>query len=244
MLNKKQVVSAIVFLGCISFSKAQTDISYNPLLELGVTGQNSDQTHVQIGNFKVKGSPYLLDATFVSEFYQKGVAYMSNNAGYNMYYQRLDHIDETKKQLVMFDVTLVDSFILSSAKNNFNKSNKTLTGAKFINGTLINKKYDYFLQVIAKSSKVTIYKKHIVTLGAYGSDISGASGGSSFRKFVFDTQYYIFPNDGATKELEKISFKESKLIAALSKYHNAADLQGLDLSENGENNLKDLLKVL
>ncbi len=231
---KKIILSSFSLLCLQLFSFAQPDFGYNSLLTLNSTGNTEGQVHYPIGNFKVKGSPYLYDMVFSVDFFQKGTNYASKLATFDTYRQLLEHKDEANNQVIGFDVTLIDSFFLTYKKGRYN-FDKT----KFINATLFDTKYKFFAQEIGRTSKITIFKSYKSVLGSYGSGIQAGTGGNPYKQFNLETQYYY--QLAGQKELVKISFKEKAFIKAFESLH---DVSGLFLDGFGENTDRQLAEYM
>jgi hypothetical protein len=238
-MKSKSILYSLILLVCTYTAKAQPllDRGYNFLLAVNSNGNDVGQSHYQVGNYMVKGNPYLFQSTIKVEFFQKGNSYRSNKATFNTYLQELEHNDEATKNVIAFDVTLLDSFYVNPIVDN----NKTVNiGTKFINATYLETSKKFFVEELVKTDKIAIYKQHSCTLAGYGSGIQANAGNNPYREFKQESVYYYYtPTE---KKLTKFTFKESKLTSIIGKYYDVSAGITPTNDQSLESALKDFMR--
>jgi hypothetical protein len=237
MKSKSILYSLLFVVLSINSIAQQVDKNYNFLLALNSGGNDAEQTHYQVGQYMVKGNPYLNKGTLKVEFFQKGNSYRSNKATFNTYHQELEHNDEATKNIIGFDVTLLDSFYVNPIVD----EGKTISvGSKFINATYLESNKKFFAEELVKTDKIAIYKHHSCTLAGYGSGIQAGAGNNPYREFKQESIYYYYvPTE---KKLTKFNFKESKLTSILGKYYDVSAGITPTNDQSLESALKDFMR--
>jgi hypothetical protein len=186
---------------------SQTDMAYNPLLALNISGNDQGQTHRQIGNYKIKGSSYLFNNVFQATVYHNTQIFSGKKATYDTYYQKIENADEAGN-MTAFELSDADSFkVVYVDAENGNNYNKTFIHSSIADSSL---KKPVFLEKLATGPKFSLYKFHTSTLEDYVSSIAQTTG---YKQFKQKTEYYYISPE--TKKLTKLKLTESDLKKAL-----------------------------
>ncbi len=204
----------IFTLSCFLFACSQISIAqlaletgYNPLLAVNYGTNGIEQTHRQIGNYKVKGSSYLFKNVFRITVFKGNATISSNNATYDTYFQKVEIIDSTGKT-IEFRTEDVDSFKVVD----YLDPDKGLINKTFLNPSLADPSKRIFLEKLVAGSKISFYKTYNSTLEDYSSGFAQTIGFKQFRT----TEEYFYSTLTAPNNLIKIKFSDYELNRVLS----------------------------
>ena len=198
--------------GSYNFNSGDPALAYNKYSIL--KGENET---VQIGAFKVIGSPYLLGIKHPANVYgKKGVA-NSVFAGYDTYRQEVEvYLDQSNSSFKK-NFHEIDSFTLLT--------NPETDSLHFVNFFDKGFKEKVFLQVVKDGKKIELLKTFKSELGATSNYVQ-----SDLRQFDLDITYYSY---------DKLEMKFSKLKLSKKdlkqKFPQAKEL----IEAEDDNNLKD-----
>ena len=213
-------------------SRGWTDpaLNHNRLLR----EQLGDGTYIVIGNYKVKGSPYLFGGRHNSDlFSQKEKAY-NIDIRYNTYNQEVEFYSTANSNALVKVVGEVDSFIIKQ-----DVANGITSDMRFIYGPLIgSSEKAYFLQV-ETGTRYTLYKR-------YKADIDYVSENyvqSELRQFELETDYFYY--DAETKNLKKLKMNMHSINKEFKSFHDVSAIVTNDaFVTNPEEMLKRVIQSL
>lgn len=191
----------------------------------------SENAYVVIGNFKVKGTPYLFGERYNGKVYAKEGTVDNVFVSYNTYNQTLE-VFTTKEQEAGIEksVESIDSFRYSppNYENLF-----------FVNGAYLGAKEKAFFQRVAGGSTVQLYKRYKSDLGIVSTNYIQ----SELRQFNLAYDYFYY--DLAKKQLKKLrtdAYSVKKELGPYGAFDAAVD--GDALTINPETALKTIFAAI
>ena len=188
----------IVFVLITHLSSAQTNTvgEFNKFV-----AQNWAGDYIRIGQWKVKGTPYLLGESFPGTLTYKGGAKSDTKILYDLYNQKVgadikNSILESDQVLEEFTITLPEKF----GGNTLLFKNTELFG----NGSLKN-----YFNVLEDGAKTSFLKLFRIKL------ISDPSNMMDKEQKVFEQFYEYYLYNKTNKELSKIKLKEKDIAKQL-----------------------------
>ncbi len=223
-------IPILLLFSCTLF--AQLERSYNPLLTINYSDNTQGQTNRQIGNYKVKGSSYLFNDTFITTVFYNGVFFTGNKATYDTYFQKIENIDNAS-QMSVFNLADVDSFKVFYT----DKETGIIYNKIFINSKMVDSSKNTFLEKVATGAKFSLYKIYTSTLEDYVATYAQTTG---YKQFKQSTEYYYMTPE--VKKLIKIKLTEKDLRKALGSQANS--LFNDSFSENPEYSALNIINTL
>lgn len=192
-------VVSVLFAGTLYSQQASyfdAAQAYNRLLI-----EKSNGSYIQIGNYKVIGTPYLYGEKNGGDLFAKGETAYNIYLSYNSYNQTIEFYSSSnpEKSLVKESYD-VDSFVLKQ------NSNSGITQRiKFFNGTSLGAKDKGFYQLMYNGDKFTLYKKYKSVLAIVSTNYIQ----TELRQFDLNYDYYYFNSE--TKQLKKLKMTNNAL---------------------------------
>jgi len=182
----------------------------------------------QIGNFKVKGTPYLFGGKTKGNMYSKEAKALNIYLSYHTYDQNVGFTSTSNPdQILIKEPGDLDSFtILADGSLGIHNN------ARFVFGSLIGSKEKAYYQEIYSGPKFSIYKKYKSELG-YVSDNYIQS---ELRQFDLLVDYFY---TDAEKKLKKIKPNSSIVI---KEFKAVADLSGVINDDIFTNNAEEAFR--
>ena len=213
-------------------SRGWTDpaLNHNRLLR----EQLGEGTYIVIGNYKVKGSPYLFGGRHNSDlFSQKEKAY-NIDIRYNTYNQEVEFYSTANANPLVKLAGEVDSFTIKQ-----DIANGITSDMRFIYGSLIgSSEKAYFLEV-ETGTRYTLYKR-------YKADIDYVSENyvqSELRQFELESDYFYY--DAETKTLKKLKMNLNSINKEFKSIHDVSAIVTNDaFVANPEEMLKKVIQSL
>jgi hypothetical protein len=179
-----------------TFSQTNTVGEFNRFI-----AQNWSGDYIRIGQYKVKGTPYLLGESFPGTLTYKGGAKSDTKILYDLYNQRAgadvkNSILESEQPVEEFSISLPAKF---GGNTLLFKSSES-----YGNTTLKN-----YFNVLADGSKASFLKIFKIKL------ISDPTNMMDKEQKVFEQYYEYYLYNKATKELGKIKLKEKDIVKQL-----------------------------
>lgn len=194
--------------------------------------QNNSGKYYVVGNYKVKGSPFLFGGG------QKGSLYAKNEYGgdiaisYNSYLQEVE-FDVNSKERVIKELINVDSFILKSDGDIIKED------LKFINAAHIPSDEKCFFQKVSEGQKFNLYKKYSSRLEIVSTNIVQ----SELRQFALKTDYFYL--DKTKKIIKKLKIGKSSLVKQFKELRDLSFyVDDSNLNGDTENVLKEIFRIL
>jgi hypothetical protein len=175
--------------------------------------QSGDGVMRQIGNYKVKGNPYLFGGRNKGDMFSKEAKAYNIYLNYNTYNQELGFYSTSNptEELIKEPGT-VDSFIIQE-----NIELEIHAPVKFVYGELIGSKEKGYYQEIYAGPKYSVYKKYKSELGFVSSNYMQ----SDLRTFDLNVEYVYVDAD---KKMKKI---KPNAYTVIKEFKNVKDLSGL-----------------
>jgi hypothetical protein len=173
-------------------SRGWTDpaLQHNRLLQ----NQVGSGTLVQVGNFKVKGSPFLYGQRHAGDVFSEKEKAWNIYISYNTYNQELEFYSTSNPdQPLVKEAGELDSFIIhKDVKAGIEKE------LKFVYGSLIGSNDKSYYQEVCGGDKIVFYKKYKSEIGIVPDNIAQPD----LRQFELDYDYYYYNKN--TKKLKKL----------------------------------------
>ncbi len=221
---------SVFFFGSMQLLNAQSNLE--PALAYNLLDLQNSGSYIVIGNFKVKGTPYLFGGK------KKGDIYANKEFGsdvvlsYNTYNQDIEFDMNGNKGLTK-NVGEVDSFVLKPDGSNY------LTDLFFINAALTGSEEKCFFQVLSEGSKYNLYKKYSSRLEILSTNYVQ----SELRQFALMSEYYYL--DKTTGKVKKL--KQSKK-AIVNEFKSTNDItsaiSNFNIGVDTENVMKTIFDLL
>lgn len=186
---------ALVF-SLTGFSQTNTVGEFNRFIAQNWTGD-----YIRIGQYKVKGTPYLLGESFPGTLTYKGGAKSDTKILYDLYNQRAgadvrNSILDSEQPVEEFSISLPAKF---GGNTLLFKSTES-----YGNGSLKN-----FFNVLVEGSKTSFLKVFKIKLIADPSNMMDK------EQKVFEQYYEYYLYNNSTRELSKIKLKEKDIAKQL-----------------------------
>lgn len=190
--------------------------------------RTGDGVFHQIGNFKVKGTPYLFGGKTKGNMFSKEAKALNIYLSYNTYDQNVGFTSTSNPdQILVKEPGDLDSFtILADASLGIHSN------AKFIYGSIIGSKEKSYYQEIFAGPKFSIYKKYKSELGYVSENYVQ----SELRQFDLLVDYFYTDAD---KKLKKIKPNSSVVI---KEFKNVVDLSGVINDDIFSNNAEEAFR--
>ncbi|MBG9374877.1 hypothetical protein I5907_01410 [Panacibacter sp. DH6] len=232
-MNSKLLVTVILtFLFFAGYSQARSYFDaaqmYNRLL------LENENSVVQVGNFKVKGSPYLFGGRKQGQLFLHGQAANTSFISYNTYDQIIEFSNSGSISSTLFQPSgLLDSFAISA-----NKDLGITRELIFIKGSFVSAQDSSFYQRMLSGSRFSLYKKYksqlvIVSTNYVQSDL---------RQFDLQTEYYY--HDSLSNLFKKMKTNTGFLKKEFKQFDLSAILESSDFSYDLDKSLIDIFQVL
>lgn len=195
-MRKKSIFFGFILMANMSFAQTNTVGEFNKFI-----AQNWAGEYIRIGQYKVKGSPYLLGESFPGTLTYKGGAKSDTKILYDLYNQRAGA--DVKNSILQSDQVVEEFSISLPAKFGGNTLLFKSTEA-YGNGSLKN-----YFNVLVEGSKTSFLKVFKIKL------ISDPSNMMDKEQKVFEQYYEYYLYNNSTKELSKIKLKEKDIAKQL-----------------------------
>ena len=195
-MRKRSIFFVFVLITNLSFAQTNTVGEFNRFI-----AQNWSGDYIRIGQYKVKGTPYLLGESFPGTLTYKGGAKSDTKILYDLYNQRAgadvkNSILESEQAVEEFSISLPAKF----GGNTLLFKSTELYG----NGSLKN-----YFNVLEEGPKATFLKLFRIKL------ISDPSNMMDKEQKVFEQYYEYYLYNNTTRELGKIKLKEKDIVKQL-----------------------------
>lgn len=195
-MRKKFIFFGFILIANLSFAQTNTVGEFNKFIV-----QNWSGDYIRIGQYKVKGSPYLLGESFPGTLTYKGGAKSDTKILYDLYNQRAGA--DVKNSILESD-QVVEEFSISLP-------------AKFGGNTLLfksteaygNASMKNYFNVLEEGSKTSFLKVFKIKLAGDPSNMMDK------EQKVFEQYYEYYLYNKTTKELGKIKLKEKDISKQL-----------------------------
>lgn len=196
MVRKISLIVAGIFIFLNSFAQTNTVGEFNKFI-----AQNWAGEYIRIGQYKVKGTPYLFGESFPGTLTFKGGVKSDTKILYDLYNQKAgadvkNNILESDKVLEEFSISLPAKF----GGNTLLFKSTELFG----NSSLKN-----YFNVLEDGSKVSLLKIFKIKL------VSDPSNMMDKELKIFEQYYEYFLYNKTSKELSKIKLKEKDIAKKL-----------------------------
>lgn len=188
-----------------------------------VNGEKMDGVgYVNVGSFKVKGSPYIYGETLKGDVYHSGKIASGVVFKINNYSKELQVTTDVPGKYFMVSIDDLDSLVLPAVKNEF-----LAADIKFISSKAKDAKLKCFLEPLQKGERYTLYKSYSTELAIPSDNYVQ----SDLRIFDLQVQYYYADNQnpGSLKSVKA----NKKGLGKTFKGTNASEiLENIDMSGN------------
>ena len=213
-------------------SRGWTDpaLNHNRLLR----DQLGDGTFIVIGNFKVKGSPYLFGDKHNSDLFSKSEKAYNIDLRYNTYNQEVEFYSTSNATALVKTVGELDSFIIKK-----DVANSITSDIKFVYGPLIGSTEKIYFQLVESGPQYSLYKRYTSELGYVSENYIQ----SELRQFDMLSDYYY--HDVATNTLKKLKKNTSSINKEFKSIKDVSSIVTSDsYSVNQEETLKNAIRAL
>ena len=213
-------------------SRGWTDpaINHNRLLR----DQLGDGKYAIIGNYKVKGIPYLYGGAHNSDLFSQKEKAFNIDIRYNTYNQEVEFYSTANSTPLVKTVGEVDSFIIKQ-----DVANGFTNDIKFVYGPLIGSSEQAYFQVVEQGTRYSLYKR-------YKSDLDYSSDNYAqpeLREFKLIAEYYY--HDKETGVIKKLKFNTASINKELK---SIQDVSAIVTSEafaiNPEETLRKAIQAI
>ena len=185
---------------------------------------------MQIGNFKVKGTPFLYGGRKQGQIFMNGKNPIQTFLSYNTYEQTIEYSSASTPDAQLYKPDgNIDSFTV--AKNNEFNINEDIL---FISGKLIAASDNAFYQQLERGKKFSLYKKYKSELAIVSTNYVQ----SDLRQFDLQYEYYYL--DIANNKLKKLKTGSGFLKKEFKEYPIDSIVNDPDFSYDPEKYLKKL----
>ena len=211
-------------------SNAQSNLE--PALAYNLLDIQNSGSYMVIGNFKVKGSPYLFGGKKKADIFAKKEFGSDVVLSYNTYNQDIE-FDMNGNIGLTKSVSEVDSFILKP------DGDYNLTDLFFINSALVGSDEKCFFQIVSEGSKYDLYKKYSSRLEISSTNYVQ----SDLRYFALSSDYYYL--DKSVNKIKKIKLTKKGIINEFKATKDlSADIKDFNLGVETENVMKVIFTLL
>ena len=214
----------------ISSLTAQSNLE--PALAYNLLDIQNSSTYMMIGNFKVKGTPYLFGGKKKGDIYAKNQFGSDVVISFNTYNQDIE-FDMNGNTGLTKKVSEVDSFVLKPDGDYY------LTDLFFINSTLVGADEKCFFQVLSEGLKFNLYKKYSSRLEISSSNYVQ----SELRQFALISEYYYL--DKSINKIKKLKLNKKAIINEFKATIDLTnDIKEFNLGVETENVMKVIFLIL
>ena len=194
--------------------------------------QNDGYTYMQVGTYKVIGTPYLFGGKKAGSIYAKNEFGNSALVSYNIFSQQLEFTLDGKTTLVKEQAD-VDSFILRADGEYF------FEDLFFVNASVIGSGEKCFFHLMSEGTKFNLYKKYSSKLEIVSTNYLQ----SELRQFSLSADFYYV--DKANRFVKKLKLNK-KAISTEFKYVRdlTNTLMNMDLGVETDKKLKSVFTIL
>ena len=193
-------------------SRAWTDpaLNHNRLLQ----NQVGDGKLVQIGNFKVKGSPFLYGQKLSGDVFSQTEKAWNIFIGYNTYNQELEFYSTSNPdQPFVKEIGELDSFVIHK-----NSSRGIEKAIKFVYGKHIGSNEKTYFQEVCGGDNFVFYKKYKSELAIAHDNI----GQPDLRQFELSYEYFYLNKKSG--KLKKLKNNHSLIVKEFESVTNTASV--------------------
>ncbi|HEX5654723.1 MAG TPA: hypothetical protein VFX58_16715 [Chitinophagaceae bacterium] len=214
-------------------SRGWTDpaLNHNRLL----TERVGEGVFIQVGTYKVKGSPYLFGGKHEADLFTPTEKAYNIKIGYNTYNQEIEFYSTSNPATALTKETGdVDSFTLKI------KENPAIPrDLKFIYGPLLGSSDKSYLQVVESGQRYSLYKRYKSSLGYVSENYIQ----SELRQFELASDYFYY--DAETKKLKKLKQNLSDLTKEFKSIKDISTMTNRDAyASNPEAVMKTIFQFL
>jgi hypothetical protein len=191
-------------------SRGWTDpaLNHNRLLQQKL----GEGTYVMIGNFKVKGTPYLFGGNNNADLFTQTEKAYNINVSYNTYNQEVAFVSTSNLTTPLVkEAGEVDSFVIKQ-----NIENGIPGDIRFVYGKILGSSDKTYFQEVAAGAKYSLYKRYKSDLGQVSDNYIQ----SDLRQFDLMSDYFYYDNEKKTLKKFKLNhsavLKEFKTIKDVS----------------------------
>jgi hypothetical protein len=195
-MKKNFILFGFVLLANLSFAQTNTVGEFNKFI-----AQNWAGDYIRIGQYKVKGTPYLLGESFPGTLTYKGGAKSDTKILYDLYNQKAGA--DVKNSILQSDQALEEFTITLPAK--FGGNTLLFKSTEVFGNTSLK---NYF-NVLEDGTKVSLLKIFKIKL------VSDPSNMLDKEQKIFEQYYEYYLYNKTTKELSKMKLKEKDIAKQL-----------------------------
>jgi hypothetical protein len=195
-MRKQFIFLSFILIANLAFGQTNTVGEFNKWI-----AQNWSGEYLRIGQYKVKGSPYLLGESFPGTLTYKGGTKSDTKILYDLYNQRAGA--DVKNSILQSDLPLDEFSISLPAKFGGNTLLFKSTGL-YGNNSLKN-----YFNVLEEGSKASFFKIFKIRLAGDPSNMMDK------EQKIFEQYYEYYLYNNSTKELSKIKLKEKDIVKQL-----------------------------
>jgi hypothetical protein len=191
-------------------SRGWTDpaLNHNRLLQQKLGEGN----YVVIGNYKVKGTPYLFGGNNNADLFTPTEKAYNINVSYNTYNQEVGFVSTSNPTTPLVkEAGEVDSFVIKQ-----NIENGIPGDIRFVYGKILGSSEKTYFQEVAAGAKYSLYKRYKSDLGQVSDNYIQ----SDLRQFDLMSDYFYYDNEKKTLKKFKLNhsavLKEFKTIKDVS----------------------------
>lgn len=214
-------------------SRGWTDpaLNHNKLIQQ----QSSERGYKLIGTYKVIGSSFLFGEHHKGDMFAKEAKAWNIYLSYNTYNQEVEFYSTSNPNTALVkEPGTVDSFIIQQ-----NIELGIMKPLKFIYGSVLGIKDQYYFQEVYTGKRFSLYKRYKSELGYSNTNLAQ----TELRQFDLQIEYYY--TDTESKGIKKIKPNAASVI---KEFKNIKDLSGVvnvdDFSINPEESLRKTFDYL
>lgn len=214
----------------VSQSRSYFDAAqmYNRLL------LENENSVVQVGNFKVKGTPYLFGGRRSGQLFLRGKDGVKTFISYNTYDQLVEFSNNSETSAALYKPDgVLDSFSISA-----NKDIGIINDVIFLKGSFIAASDSLFYQRLMAGKRFSLYKKYKSQLAIVSTNYVQ----SDLRQFDLETEYYYY--DNTLKQLKKLKTNSNFIKKEFKQFDLSTILDNPDFSFDLENSLFKVFSAL